>query len=302
MLRDFVEIICRKSPLQKSRLEAFLEARDGVFWERADRFAEQLARYLASTGRDVEDGADAYLRLCANMLKEQTKFMRTGVYSCVSQSQAYDAVYSSESEMRAYMIGLALSQFLWESHYGIYSFFLDTMQARAGRAPRYLEIGPGHGLWLAAALNALGARQYDVIDISAVSLDLCRGILPFLTPHHREPAMRLGNAESLTLDGGYDFVTMGEVIEHLDDPRPLLRKIGRLLAPGGVAFLTTCANCPAIDHVYLFHSVQEIQDLLRECGLHIGSEGVFPAEKLPWPELLRLKVTINYAALVRAER
>jgi SAM-dependent methyltransferase len=37
----------------------------------------------------------------------------------------------------------------------------------------------------------------------------------------------------------FDVVTLSHVIEHLHDPRPALREIHRLLAPGGLVMITT---------------------------------------------------------------
>src|SRR5437899_3000576 len=44
--------------------------------------------------------------------------------------------------------------------------------------------------------------------------------------------------------GCMSIVTMIEVIEHLPDPIPVLRKVRRLLRPGGLLFLTTGNSAP----------------------------------------------------------
>jgi 2-polyprenyl-3-methyl-5-hydroxy-6-metoxy-1,4-benzoquinol methylase len=299
-LNTFVNAVFGKSPLQRKKLEPFLAAADATFWERADRFAEQFDRYLRSVDLDVEYAVEAYLKLCKNMMTEQTKFLRSGVYSRANQKVAFAEVYSNDAEMRSYMVGLALSQFLWETHYAMYSFFLETVHRHAGRARRYLEIGPGHGLFLAGALNELGANEYEAVDISPVSIDVCRGFLPFLVTSQASPQFKLLDVLEIDTHESFDFVTMGEVIEHLDDPRPVLEKIRRLLSLGGVAFLSTCANCPAIDHVYLFRNVCEIRALLQSCGLQIHDERVLPVEKVTTEELELYKICVNYAAVVRA--
>jgi 2-polyprenyl-3-methyl-5-hydroxy-6-metoxy-1,4-benzoquinol methylase len=67
---------------------------------------------------------------------------------------------------------------------------------------------------------------------------------------------------------------MGEVLEHVEDPRQLLRRAASFVRSGGRLFVTTCANCPAIDHVYLFKSVQEIRDLIASAGCGIEREHV----------------------------
>lgn len=300
MLRPFVDAVYRKNPFQRKKLEPFLSSAGEEFWSRADRFAAQFEAYLQSAGLSRDYAVDAYLKMCQDFLAEQTKFLRTGVYSRANQGEAFVHVYSDEREMRSYMVGLALSQFLWETHYAMYGFFLDLVARRRGRARRYLEIGPGHGMYLAAALNGLDAAEYKAIDISPISLDVCRGFLPFIVSSPHVPSFRQQDVMDLDESGAFDFITMGQVIEHLDDPRPILRTIRRLLAPGGRAYLTTCANCPSIDHVYLFRNVSEIRYLLQECGFLIEDERVLPVEKLD-PEALELqKVCVNYASFVGA--
>jgi 2-polyprenyl-3-methyl-5-hydroxy-6-metoxy-1,4-benzoquinol methylase len=300
MLKVFVDAVYRRSPLQKKRLEPYLASADADFWTRANSFASAFEAYLQSVGLDVDYAVDAYLKMCADMLTEQTRFLKSGVYSRANQGDAFQHVYSDDCEMRSYMVGLALSQFLWETHYGMYTFFLQTLERRRDTVRRYLEIGPGHGMFLAAALGHFGVADYTAIDISPTSLDVSKGLLPFIAPGAPPAVFRLLDVMDLDRSESFDFITMGEVIEHLDDPRPILRTIRALLATEGRAFLTTCANCPAIDHVYLFRSVPEIRALIRSCGFAIEDERVLPVEKLPAEDLARFRVTINYAAIVRA--
>lgn len=59
----------------------------------------------------------------------------------------------------------------------------------------------------------------------------------------------------------------------------LLKKISKLLSTNGKAFLSTC---PAIDH---FHTIDEIRDMFKKCGLKILSEKILPVEDLPMCEI-----------------
>jgi 2-polyprenyl-3-methyl-5-hydroxy-6-metoxy-1,4-benzoquinol methylase len=49
--------------------------------------------------------------------------------------------------------------------------------------------------------------------------------------------------------GTYDVITILDVIEHLSDPEPFMRRVHELLAPGGRAFITTPSQEPRF---YLF--------------------------------------------------
>jgi hypothetical protein len=78
----------------------------------------------------------------------------------------------------------------------------------------------------------------------------------------------------------------------------MLMKIGDLLSHSGKAFISTCVNCPMTDHVYHFHTIEEIRELLADAGLLISSEQVLPVEDLPIDEIMRRKITINYSSMV----
>ena len=91
---------------------------------------------------------------------------------------------------------------------------------------------------------------------------------------------------------------MGEVIEHVENPKLLLNKIEKLLKTNGKAFISTCVNCPMIDHLYHFKTVNEIRKMLNKCGLDVISEKILPVENLPMLEIVDKKITINYSAIV----
>jgi SAM-dependent methyltransferase len=103
---------------------------------------------------------------------------------------------------------------------------LAVVQAKGAR--RVLDVGCGRGLF-PAELRRLGAQAHgvDVFEPESVaadgwsytSCDITRG-LPYP-------------------DGGFDCVTLGEVIEHVPEPDRLLCDIRRVLAPGGWLVLTT---------------------------------------------------------------
>ena len=101
------------------------------------------------------------------------------------------------------------------------------------------------------------------------------------------------------LNKKYDFITMGEVLEHVNYPESLLRKVRDLLSEGGMSFISTCVDCPTIDHVYHFRSVDQIRNMLADCGLLIVKERILPVENLEMNEIIRKKITINYCAIVK---
>lgn len=298
--QDLVERIYAKSSLQKKRLSAYLAGRSPEFFQEADEFAAQYGGFLASRGISIDYAVDAYLKMCGNMLRCQVDFMRTGRYPVESSDHANQAVYSSESEMLSYMVGLGISQFLWSTHYEIFSFFSAAFHERSGQIANYLEIGPGHGLFLEKAL-ALGAnlKEAVAVDISPTSLGLTQAIITHSMPDKKNIHFVLGDILKTDLGRQFDFITMGEVLEHVNQPNTLLSRLKQMLAPGGFGFISTCANCPAIDHVYQFDTVDQIRELITSSGLIIEKDLPLPVENMSVSEAENQRITINYCALVR---
>ena len=92
---------------------------------------------------------------------------------------------------------------------------------------------------------------------------------------------------------------MGEVLEHVEEPTYLLNKLNTLLNDQGLAFISTCVDCPTIDHVYHFKSVEEIREMLKLCQFEIVGEKILPVEELPMDEIIKRKITINYSAVIK---
>lgn len=294
-----IDSISKKSPLQKKKIRNILETRDDNFLLKAEHFAEDYIGYLEHNNISLDYAINAYLSLCQDMIKSQIKFMKTGTYSINSSSVADHSVYQNEKEMKAYMIGLAISQFMWPSHFDMFSFFSKLIKNKGSKVKNYLEIGPGHGLFLKEAIKWLMKDcRITAIDISPYSIEITKSIMAFFRSNNR-------NTNYITMDifhfnnsNPFDFITMGEVLEHVECPDLLLQKLYSLLTSGGFSFISTCVNCPAKDHVYHFKKVDDIRAMIKMCKFEVVDELVCPVEKLPMEEIIEKKVTINYCALI----
>jgi len=298
-LPPFIELIYTKNPLQKKMIQNFLVSRDDLYWKRLQEFNDSYLPYLASQGANTETVVKGYLKLCDDMLREQINFQKTGRYSSADLDETNRLIYSQTDRMSALLHGLAISQFLWPNHYGLFDFFISQC-SQLQNVNSYLEVGPGHGLFLLEILRLFPKVKATVVDISPTAIQISKGAVEKLRPGSScEFVIQDVNAMK---EGVYDLVTMCEVLEHLDDPVPILQKARSLITTGGHCFITTCANAPAIDHVYLYKSVEEIQDQLQECGFQIDAELALPVGRVRREHWTSEKTEINYAALLSRGR
>lgn len=303
MLKEYQKalgLIYKKAPLQKRKIERFLSDKSDDFYIEAESFVSSYSEYLAIKGYDFEFAVDAYLKMCKDMIICQVRFMKTGKYPSDDQATAFSEVYDSEEVMFGYMIGLGFSQFLWDSHYKMFKHLERELASPDEAITNYLEVGPGHGLFLKKAVELLPSScKFTALDISKTSIAVTKEIMQLSSGRPVE-AVSYFTEDFLTHSSEvqYDFIVVGEVLEHVEDPMKMLEKIYQLLSARGRAFISTCVNCPMTDHVYHFEDITQIRQMLEASGFVARSEQVMPVEDLPFDEVMRRKITVNYSAVV----
>jgi 2-polyprenyl-3-methyl-5-hydroxy-6-metoxy-1,4-benzoquinol methylase len=119
---------------------------------------------------------------------------------------------------------------------GLHEFVGErVLRAHVRSSIRAVDLGTGPGA-MAARLRAMGC---DVIAVDRDSKDFAAEV-----PHVCLDLDQLDFAATLGCRS-FGLVTAIEVIEHVESPIGFLRNVGHLLAPGGVAVLTT----PNVDSV-----------------------------------------------------
>jgi 2-polyprenyl-3-methyl-5-hydroxy-6-metoxy-1,4-benzoquinol methylase len=287
--------IAEAEPKYGRKLHETLQTRDALFFERAESFLSRYADFLAARGQTIDFGVECYLKLRKSMLAERMYFLRTGKYRSNSFEEVNQRVYGNPEAMQTHMHGLVLAQFLWPDQYRRFEFFSDNLFRYKSGIASYLEVGGGHALYVTEADRQLPpGAEIEVVDISPSSLELAQGIA-------REPRIRfhLMNIFDYRGQRSFDFITMGEVLEHVEQPLELLRCIADLLAPEGRAYITTPANAPTLDHIYLFRNAEEIRSMLRQGGFEIEQETTDYGSDLPPSQAEKLKIALMYAAFVR---
>jgi 2-polyprenyl-3-methyl-5-hydroxy-6-metoxy-1,4-benzoquinol methylase len=131
-----------------------------------------------------------------------------------------------------------------------------------------LDIGPNIGTCLALARD----RGWDAygIEINAEAADYCR--------RERGLNVRAGVLDADTYPrNSFDVVLMGDVIEHLPDPRATMRIVQGILKPGGVVLISTpniagwagrALQIKPEEHIYYF-APATMQAMLRQVSLEV---------------------------------
>jgi SAM-dependent methyltransferase len=170
----------------------------------------------------------------------------------------------------------------WERHWRAYdeatrrnpahryrtALVLQAIRAERGAPLRLLDVGCGQGAFLAEARRRFPAAELAGVDGSAAGLDLAG---------ERVPGARLFRADFASADplpaelhGFATHAVCSEVLEHLDDPGALLRKLAPAIAPGGLLVITVPGGPRTAFDLHIGHrrhySPRELRALVGAAG------------------------------------
>lgn len=240
------------------------------------------------------------------LLEEEMFFRRNGRYRLSTFAQAAEEVYDNHEHMTRGMNGLLVSQLWWRNHTEVMRYFRDTFLGKAPDGFTHLEVGPGHGLLLALAASSGRCARAEGWDVSAASLTSTREALEGMgVPADKVTlkAVNIFDASDVTAqdlpEASFQSITFSEVLEHLEEPAQALRALARLLAPGGRIFVNAPVNSPAPEHIYLFRTPEEVEDMVRAAGLEIEDSLFAPCTGATLDRARRLNLTISTAVIAR---
>lgn len=293
-VRDLCDDIVRRNPLQSDFLAESLRhvAREEL---------DDLDAYISfgrSSGLDIAYLGECYDLIVKDTLREQIYFQRHRKYRYSSFDEVASSVYFDDEYMRKYMHGLAITSYLWPNHRALHRYFLDMLPTELQGS--YLEIGPGHGMYMMSAMRKCAFERFDGIDISPTSVEMTKTLLG---------SGNFGSFENFSIfeqdflagdipEASYNAIVMGEVLEHVEQPGVFLDTIARIATDDAFIFITTPINAPAIDHIYLFESWDSIQELVTKAGLSVRDKLLVPYPGLSVAESQEQFLPINVAMVL----
>ena len=290
MATSLIAHILDENPMHKRFILASLQHIEVQELDHLERYLE----FCAAQGLDIGYIAESYQTIVEDTFREQIYFMKHQTYRHKSYAEVAADVYHNDEYMNKYMYGLAISSFLWPNHLDMARHFKRTLPT--DRSGKYLEIGPGHGYYLMNAVEMGAYDHYLGIDISDTSIRQTRAIIEYFAPQLSD-GFQLQQADFLDASeletDSFDAIVMGEVLEHVEQPDIFVQRIAELAREDAHIFITTCVNAPALDHIYLWRSTQELEQMIESNGLRITDALRLPYEGKTLEESLEKELAIN---------
>jgi DNA-binding ferritin-like protein (Dps family) len=298
-LQEFLGFVSQKNALQSKYLNNSLS---DITLEEKKKLENLLNFYMLRENSTMEQIVDKYLNHITSLVEEQRYFVEWGKYrfSTFAEVEKY---YKDSNFMDSYTIALGLSTYLWYLHRELMRLFCNNLKMSdlgGGVKYKYLEIGPGHGEYFATAMQRTNFDKYMAVDISKTSVDLTRDYIQYSMPG-TDKAYEVIHEDIFKYQTQelFDMVVMGEVLEHVENPRSFLRRVHQLAADDACIFITTAINAPQPDHIYLFNNLKEVTTLIEEEQFDIVDSVVVNANGIPLEKAEKRKVAINVGFIMK---
>lgn len=281
--------------------EKFVASRFDVANDDMLGITENIAKnILAIAGEDLTPYYEGYKWMCEAVFEEEMHFRRTGHYRLSDFESAYEQVYSKPEVMGPYMKGLLLSQVLWSNHTQVLSLFKDEfLTLPPNNGGKYLEIGPGHGFYLSAALQDLNDYEIAAWDISAQSIEETKECLSKLDVDTSKADLVVQDLFKAPKDKQYDKVVFSEILEHMEDPKAALDVLRNLLSDDGTLFLNVPVNSPAPDHISNWDTPDDLIAFVEAVGFRCAESFIIPSTGYTLDRALKYKAAITCLLFLR---
>lgn len=157
------------------------------------------------------------------------------------------------------------------------------------RGGRILDIG-----CLDSLVGPMAVHKYPNTEVWGI--DVAEGAIKIMQQRYPDFDYSVQDAYHTNFpDKFFDYVVAGEVIEHLEDPKALIREAIRVLKPGGTFALSTPKDEEkepgAVDgdrHIWSFSvdSVHNMLDFYGTVKIKVLGSQYFPTYKYCWPQLI----------------
>lgn len=291
LVEKFIDMVRQRDELQNKYFEKWQ-----VSAQEKEKFNFILLFFVEECGYSMTDVVDSYVFINEMVREETYYFIKNAKYRNSTFTEVNKIVYDNPAYMEKYMMGLSISDYIWINHIKMLRYFEKNSSMFHGK--RYLEIGPGLGQYLIKAIHNCKFDQYCACDISKTSVEKCNKYLAY---RHLADQCTVIEKDffQYTTDERFDCVVMGEVLAHVEQPEMMMKKICNLLTEGGTAFITTVINAPAVDHISLFGSIEQVLDLAKAAGFTVVDYMYATEGDISLDKAVKRRQAINIAMILQ---
>jgi len=254
------------------KTESRLRGLGGEYFEFAEPILKTILRERKGKAGYYR-ALDALVRLSLDYLELQAETKKTRRYRYSSYAEVQQKVYDNPEVMGEYYLdGLLLSQVFWVNHYMICRFIL-AFASTLDPGMRGIDMPCGCGIHSALLLSKVSVRNHVFCDFSSRAIADSIRFVNAYSSTARAQAIQLDARERLPFnDSMLDYACCGEFLEHLEDPKGLMREFRRVLKRDGRLLITTVAFTAMLDHIYMFQSAEQVRQFIADCGFKIEQE------------------------------
>ena len=275
---------------------ARFSADDGSFLARTEALA---ALVVHETGSELELYCSDYRWMCERFLEDELYFRRNKSYRLSTFKDAYEQVYSDDAYMSKYVRGILISQVIWAPHAQAIDFFRTDFLPSIPQGADYLEIGPGHGLFLFFASQQSQLANLVAWDVSPSSIAEARSALSRLGVTREISIVEQDVLKAPPQDAVFQAAVISEVLEHLERPDLALQSLYSALKPGGRLFINAPVNSPAPDHIYLWRTPEEFVEFVEAQGFEIDEARFLPVTGATLKQARKHALSISCVLIAR---
>jgi len=244
---------------------------DWMLMNERDSFLERAERLITLAEAIHPDPGNALVEYTVGYMVEQARFLQSGDYAFSDFEQARADVYDNEEVMSGfYLAGLLLTHAFWPVHYVMHNWFLEHFVEQLNPSGKGVEIGYGHGLYLAEILQRHPNGSVEGYDISRHSHQFAKRLLEESGFDKSRWNLQLGDVQDGFKEiGPFDWAIFAEVLEHIPRPDEALVAIAGIMKPNALLYAVTVVDSNAIDHLYHFKSTDEVLEMFTNCGFEV---------------------------------
>lgn len=254
---------------------------------------------LTLAGDRLDTFCRDYRWMCERFLDEEFYFRRHGKYRLDTFEQAYAEIYNNDSYMSRYVNGILISQIVWTPHARAIDAFRTKFLPAHEPGAKYLEVGPGHGLFLYFATAEPAIAALEAWDVSLSSIRATRRALSLLGVTRPITFVRQDILNAAPQSASFDSAVISEVLEHLNRPDVALQTLRQAVKPGGRIFINVPVNSPAPDHIYLWRTTNSVVDFVTAQGLEIETAEFMPITGASLERARRQELSISCVLVAR---